>query len=188
MKPNGLVRTYEPIANLSLMPTMVECVKELPDANAVPISTVFRLIDSQVGYIAMHFYVCIADGTTHVWEDITDDPGMDECDTAVVTLRKEMVSGIMLNMILSYSGFPSEIKDTENNITDVFDHDVLVGNNYGIPTNEQDGTVLFSTTSSDGVTNYKVAFDRMGRASTGKFRLFRVFKSGYVMYADVELT
>ena len=187
MKPNGLVRTYEPIANLSLMPTIVECVKELPDANTVPVGTVFRLIDSQVGYIALHFYACVDYGTAHVWEDITDDPGMDEC-YASVTLRKEMLGGIMLNMILSYSGLPSEIRDTEDNVTDVFDHDVLVGNNYGIPADEQDGTVLFSTISPEGVTNYKVAFDRMGRASTSKFRLFRVFKSGYVMYADVELT
>ena len=191
MKQLGVVKTYEPIANISAMSTLVECVYELPAANTVPVDTIFRLINTQKGYTAMHFFCCTLIDGERRWVDITDDSRVEYFDTGSVTLTPVYVSHngtqVLTQFLLSYSDFPiSHLDETgENVVEDEVDRDVLVGKQHSPPVSVEDGTEMFSSINPEGVTEYPVSASKIGRPGECYYRMFRIFKSGYTMYTEI---
>ena len=193
MKPLGIVKTYEPISDISAMPTFVECVEALPAANTVPAGTIFRLINTQSGYVAMHFYCCTLIDNKKTWVDITQDPRVHYFSTGSVTLEPVYTgtgaNRVLIQFLLSYSNFPTThySEDDETIVEDEVERDVLVGNRLSPPTCVEDGTEMFSSINPNGVTEYPVAATKIGRAEDCYYRMFRVFKSGYTMCTDAYI-
>ena len=202
MKTHGSVKTYEPVANLSAMATIVECVKALPDANEVPQGTVFRLIDTQKGYVAMHFYVCIDDGASHSWEDLTMVKELVLDPYGTVTFKRATAAQAKASTGIGISNRSHYILTIRNFMTvaqrasavggeeDIFDRDVLVCKRGNFPESVEDGTELFSSTDPNGVTNYPIPWNEIGVIGSVAtdpyyYRLFHVFKSGYTTYRNV---
>jgi len=189
MKELGSTKTYELVTDLRAMPTFVECVQELPDPNTVPVGSIFRLISSQKGFTAMHYYLCESyDGIVREWCDITEDKTVVEDTGAHATMKKvyHTNSGLLKEFTLKYSGFSHTRVD---GVDDVFSQYVLVGNQNNPPTNVEDGTVLFSSVDPANETSgYPVAASSMYLTDDVCFRLFHVFKSGYTTYTDVVVS
>ena len=177
MKIKGSVKTYEPIANLSAMPTMVRCTTELPDPTTLPEGSVFRLVDTQAGYTAMHYYV----QKEGEWVDITfDDNIFPDPEGSVILMR----SGT--HYLLHISNMLNAVDRIE---VDVFDRDVLVCKKGSVPENIDDGTTLFSSIAEDGVMGYPIPYDRIGSDPDSYcYRLFHVFKTGFMTYQDAVIT
>ena len=184
MRPLGEVKTFEPIADITAMPTFVECVYKLPDPKTVPAGTVFRLIDSQVDYVAMHFYMCNEyEPGKFEWLDLTYDNTIAREDLAIATLKRVKSGGILLSYKLTISNFPPDHGEDDD-----FKRDVLVGKHDAPPTCVEDGVEMFSSTDILGVTDYPVAVSKIGRPDECHYRIFRVFKSGYTFYKDATIT
>ena len=188
MKPLGVVKTNEPIANLSAMSTFAECVYELPAANTVPVGTVFQLIDTQKTRIAMHFYMCVEIDGKKMWIDITQDPGVYPSDEGYATLVKTKVGSTLTGFLFSYGELDTIHLDEVGALAvDEVERDVLVGKDWDYPTCPTDGTEMFSSIDPNGVSSYPVSASVIGDAETCFYRLFRVFKSGYTIYVDVDV-
>ena len=188
MKQLGVVKTNEPIANLSALTTFVECVDELPEANTVPVGSVFQLIDTQKTKVAMHFYMCVEIDGKKTWIDITKDPDVYPSIEGNAVLFKIKVGNVLTGFFFSYEDLDTEHFDEQGSIAvDDVERDVLVGKSCGYPIDPSDGTEMFSSVESEGVTLYPVSASVIGDAEFCFYRLFRIFKSGFTIYVDVDV-
>ena len=207
MKTLGKMNLTEPMVDLSALATFVECVTELPDPNLVPLDSVFRLVTSQRGYTALHFYKCRTNGTNHIWVDITADPGLvlDQNARLTVVRNRMSLSNSLeilpraLSLVTSYTVTATNFATTHTDsidgspVLDKFKKDVLVAKRGGFPASIEDGTEMLSSVDPDGVNGVIVSGSRLGRLTDDTvereeyyFRMFRVFESGYTMYQDED--
>lgn len=186
MKPLGRVKTFEPIADLTAMPTFVECVNELPDPKTVPVNTVFRLINSQKKYVAMHFYVCNEyEPGLFEWMDLTNDDTIVEASSAIATMTAvRNTNSVLVSYKLTATNFPT----SHDSVVDEFKKDVCVGKLGEYPECVEDGVELLSSTDVNGIVNYPIAVSKIGEPTGCFYRVFRIFQSGYTFYKDVTVS